>query len=60
MTYIKISPDDRKRWAELLKDMPNKAAKEQDAKGSPGSLVFGTYLKYIRESGYSFPFDYQL
>jgi len=60
MTYIKISPDDRKRWAELLKDMPNKAAKEQDAKGLPGSLVLGTYLKYIRESGYSFPFDYQL
>ena len=57
---IKITPDDRKHWAEALKDMPAKAAREQDGKGLPGSLVFRTYFQFLKDAGYSFPVNYQL
>lgn len=57
---IKISAQDRKHWAEALKDMPAKAAREQDAKGLPGSQVFRTYFKFLKDAGYAFPIEYQL
>ena len=60
VNVINISDDDQRRWAERLKDMPSKAAKEQDAKGLPGSEVFRTYLRFLKEAGHKLPFDYQL
>jgi hypothetical protein len=47
-------------WAESLKDAPAKAAKELDARGLPGSTVFKTYLKFLKEGGHNLPFDYQI
>jgi TRAP-type C4-dicarboxylate transport system substrate-binding protein len=57
---IKISPEDRKKWAEQLKEMPAKAAREQDAKGLPGSQVFRSYLRFLKEAGYSLPVNYEI
>jgi TRAP-type C4-dicarboxylate transport system substrate-binding protein len=57
---IKISADDRRHWAEALKDMPSKSAKEQDGKGLPGTVVFRTYMQFLKDAGYTFPVTYQL
>jgi TRAP-type C4-dicarboxylate transport system substrate-binding protein len=51
---------EKKRWAELLKDMPGKAAKELDGKGQPATEVLKTYFRFLKEAGYSFPIDYPL
>lgn len=51
---------ERKRWAELLKDLPGKAAKELDAKGQPATEVIKTYIRFLNEAGYKFPIDYPL
>jgi len=57
---IQITPSDKRKWAESLKDAPSKAAKELDARGLPGSIVFKTYLKFLKEGGHNLPFDYQI
>jgi TRAP-type C4-dicarboxylate transport system substrate-binding protein len=58
--YIKITEADKRRWAESLKDMPSKAAKDLDSKGLPGTPVVKTYLQFLRDGGHKFPADYQL
>ncbi len=57
---IKIRDEDRKHWAEALKDMPSKAAREQDGNGQPGTVVFKTYLQFLKDAGYVFPVNYPL
>ena len=57
---IMITDADKKRWAESLKDMPAKAAKELDGKGLPGTVVFKTYIQYLKDAGHRFPADYAL
>lgn len=60
---IKVNtlPDgERQRWAQLLIDMPAKAAKELDAKGMPATEVLKTYIRFLGEAGYKFPVDYPL
>lgn len=58
---VNTLPDvEKKRWAELLKDLPGKAAKELDGKGQPATAVLKTYVRFLKEAGYSFPIDYPL
>ena len=57
---IQISAQDQRRWAEALKDMPAKAAREQDAKGLPGTAVMRAYLQFLKDAGYSTPINYPL
>lgn len=58
---VNTLPDaEKKRWAELLKDLPGKAAKELDGKGQPATDVLKTYIRFMNEAGYKFPIDYPL
>lgn len=58
---VNTLPDaEKKRWAELLKDLPGKAAKELDGKGQPATEVLKTYVRFLNEAGYKFPIDYPL
>lgn len=57
---IKLSDADKRRWAELMKDLPAKSAKELDARGFPATDVYRKYAQFVRESGHKFPFDYPL
>jgi TRAP-type C4-dicarboxylate transport system substrate-binding protein len=57
---VKITEGDKKRWAESLKDMPSKAAKEQDGKGLAGTAVFKTYFQFLKEAGHKFAVEYPL
>jgi TRAP-type C4-dicarboxylate transport system substrate-binding protein len=58
---INTLPDaEKKRWAEMLKDLPGKAAKELDGKGQPATEVLKAYVRVLKEAGYSFPIDYPL
>ncbi len=55
-----LSTQERAKWAQLVKDLPAKAAKELDAKGQPATQVMKTYIKFLEEAGYKLPFAYQL
>ncbi|MEJ7932498.1 TRAP transporter substrate-binding protein DctP [Ramlibacter sp. AN1015] len=55
-----LSTQERGRWAQLIKDLPSKAAKELDAKGQPATEVLKTYVRFLGEAGYKFPFEYPL
>lgn len=58
---VNTLPDaEKKRWAESLKDLPGKAAKELDGKGQPATEVLKTYIRFMNEAGYKFPIDYPL
>ncbi len=52
-----LSDSDRKHWAEAVKDISSKQAKELDAKGIPGTSVFKSYVQFLKEAGYTFPMD---
>lgn len=55
-----LSAEEKRRWAELVKDLPAKAAKELDAKGQPATQVMKAYIRLLGEAGYKFPIDYPL
>jgi len=55
-----LSAEERRRWAERVKDLPGKAAAELDGKGQPATKVLKTYVKFLAEAGYHFPVDYPL
>jgi len=60
ITINTLPEAERKRWAQLLMDMPGKAARELDAKGMPATQVLKTYIRFLNEAGYQFPVDYPL
>lgn len=60
VTIIQISAEDKRRWAEAMKDIPGRIAKELDAKGEPGSKVFKTYLQLVAQSGHKWPLEYPI
>lgn len=53
-----ISPAARKEWATGIKGWPNKAAKDLDKKGLPGSPVLKSYLKHLKAEGWTPTVDY--
>lgn len=55
-----LSAQERSKWAQLVKDLPAKAAKELDAKGQPATQVMKTYVRYLEDAGFKFPTDYPL
>lgn len=55
-----LAADQKKLWAERVKDLPSKAARELDDKELPATKVLRTYVRYLKEAGYQFPFDYPL
>ena len=55
-----LDPNERKRWANALPEIPAKMAKEADAKGMPGSKVVKRYIEMQKATGYTFPRDWKL
>lgn len=55
-----LSQAERGRWAQMVKDLPSRAARELDAKGQPATQVLKTYVRFLGEAGYKMPFDYPL
>jgi len=60
ITINTLPEAERRRWAQLLIDLPARAAKELDAKGLPATQVLKTYIQFLNEAGYQFPVDYPL
>ncbi|NYT68234.1 TRAP transporter substrate-binding protein DctP [Pusillimonas noertemannii] len=60
ITINTLPLEERRKWAEAVKDLPIRAAKELDGKGFPATEVFKTYIRFLKEAGYTFPVDYQL
>ncbi len=55
---VSINPTEKRRWAELMKDLPGKSAKELDAKGLAGTQTYKAYVKFLTEAGWKFPYEY--
>ncbi|NLD56216.1 MAG: TRAP transporter substrate-binding protein DctP [Burkholderiaceae bacterium] len=60
VTVYTLPVEERAKWAERLKDLPGRSAKELDAKGQPATEVLKTYVRFLAEAGYEFPVDYPL
>ena len=56
--FIPVSAADRRRWAEAMKDLPATTARELDGKGLKGTDTFRAYVRFMKEAGHAFPFDY--
>ncbi len=55
-----LAPEERQKWAVALARLPNQMAKEADKRGLPGSAVFRSYFKHLRESGYQTPAEFTI
>lgn len=53
-----ISPAARKEWATGIKDWPNKVAKDLDKRGQPASAVLKSYLRHLKDEGWTPPVEY--
>lgn len=58
--FVTLANADKRRWAEALKDLPSKAAKELDAKGLAGTATFQSHQKFLAEAGHKFPIAYSV
>jgi len=59
ITINTLPLEERRRWAEAVKDLPAKAVEELNSKGFPATEVFTKYVQFLKEAGYRFPIDYQ-
>lgn len=59
ITINTLPIEERRRWAEAVKDLPAQAVEELNGKGLPATEVFTTYVRFLKDAGYSFPIDYQ-
>jgi len=50
-----LPKEERKKWAQILPDVPNQKAKEADAKGLPGTPLIKRYIELQEKAGYVFP-----
>lgn len=55
VTILELGDEDKRRWAEAMKDLPARLAKELDDKGMPGSEMLAAYIRIIQEEGHEFP-----
>lgn len=60
VTVNTLPAAERAKWAEMLKDLPSRAAKELDGKGMPATETMKTYVRILGEEGFKFPVDYPL
>jgi len=51
---------EKKRWAEALPNVADKAAKEADSKGMPGSDLYRFYIETMVAAGYEFPRKWEI
>lgn len=55
---LPLSASDKRRWAETMRELPSRAARELDGKGLKGLETFRSYARLLKESGHQFPFEY--
>jgi len=55
LTYVDISPEDKKKWADSIPDTALEWAKEVDAKGLPGSAIVKRWQEITSLLGYQWP-----
>lgn len=52
--------EEKKKWANALPNVADKAAKEADSKGMPGSEVYRFYIDTMEAEGYVFPRKWEI
>ena len=58
---LKVLPDAaRVGWAESLAAFPGEQAKDADGRGMPGTEVMTNYLEAVGDTGYKWPYNYEL
>jgi TRAP-type C4-dicarboxylate transport system substrate-binding protein len=55
VTITAFAPEDAKKWADGLADVPQIRATEANEMGFPGTGIWNAYLDSQREQGYAFP-----
>lgn len=55
VTFFTFSPEDMKRWAELMPEIPLMWVKDAEAQGKPGKKILKRYLELCKEHGHVFP-----
>jgi C4-dicarboxylate-binding protein DctP len=53
-----LPDEERAKWAEALRDLPNQRAQEAKSRGLPGPETMRRYVEALAEEGYTFPYDY--
>jgi len=55
LKFIKFPKEEKKKWAQSVKDTAAEWAKEMDAKGLPGSEIVKRWQEITEELGYEWP-----
>jgi TRAP-type C4-dicarboxylate transport system substrate-binding protein len=59
-TFTYLPDVERGKWAEALKDLPNKQAQEAKKRGVPGPQAMRLYIQVLKDLGYKFPYEYKI
>lgn len=59
-TINKLAPEEKTRWCEAVKGVPNKFAQDANSRGLPGTKAFRYYFKALEDLGYKFPCEYEI
>jgi len=57
---INLPVEEQAKWARGLAEYPNRQAEEATSRGAPGTEIFRTYIKNLKELGYQWPHEYQI
>jgi TRAP-type C4-dicarboxylate transport system substrate-binding protein len=60
VTVSELPFAEQKKWAETLAHIPNEMAQEANKRGDPGTAVFSTYIKIVKDLGYTWPVEYKI
>lgn len=59
-TFTYLADVERGKWAEALKDLPNRQAQEAKKRGMPGPQAMKLYIQALKDLGYKFPYEYKI
>ena len=57
---IELPVAEQSKWAKGLAEYPNRQAQEATKRGAPGTEIFSTYVKNLKELGYQWPHEYEI
>lgn len=55
-----LGPEARIGWAQSLANFPSRQAKEADGRNMPGTEVMNAYLGAVADTGYEWPYVYEI
>ncbi|MFC5584645.1 C4-dicarboxylate TRAP transporter substrate-binding protein [Nitratireductor kimnyeongensis] len=55
-----LDPQVQKDWARAMAEFPKRQADDANGRGMPGTAVMTSYIQAVRDSGFEWPYEYEV